>query len=81
MDGSGSPEDGKDAASDTLHLLFIFGLLGQIGTAGIALSGFIFAFLKPELAKEGFVFSTCIAGYLIWWKTRHSKQGGNEKSE
>ena len=59
----------------------LFGLMGQIGTAGIALSGFIFAFLKPELAKEGFVFSACIAGYLIWWKTRHSKQGGNEKSE
>ena len=73
--------EGLKTARMQLRILFIFGLMGQIGTAGIALSGFIFAFLKLELAKEGFVFSACIAGYLIWWKTRHSKQGGNEKSE
>ena len=73
--------EGLKTARMQLRILFIFGLMGQIGTAGIALSGFIFAFLKPDLAKEGFVFSACIAGYLIWWKTRHSKQGGNEKSE
>ena len=56
-----------------LRITFIFGVLGQMGTTAIALSGFAWAYFRPDLAKEGFVFSAFITGYLIWWKTKQKQ--------
>ena len=58
-----------------LILSFVLGLVGQIGSLLITLSGFYMAYLyikagEPRLGYAVAVAAMGVCGYLIWWKTR-----------
>jgi uncharacterized membrane protein len=60
----------KTARTDTL-LSLLLGFTGQVTTFLVSISGFVLAYLRPELGKAGFAFSSVAIGYLIWWKTKN----------
>jgi uncharacterized membrane protein len=67
----------RTARTDTLlSLLLVF--TGQLSVLIVSMSGFVLAYLRPELGVAGFSFSATICSYLIWWKTRGQPQ---EKKE
>lgn len=62
-----------------LILSFALGLLAQIGTMAITLSGFYMAYIyieagEPKLGYAVASVFTIICGYLVWWKTRNVKE-------
>ncbi|MDR3281210.1 MAG: hypothetical protein LBT23_11940 [Synergistaceae bacterium] len=63
----------KTARTDMI-LSLLLGFTGQIASFFISISGFLLAYLRPELGVAGFSFSSVAIGYLIWWKTKNTKK-------